>query len=161
MKVYLNYWSDVLLSSSQECFTQVISPVANTQGAVILGLQMSHPDPDRFHWVCQCMKNTVTKCWCAGKKDLKTFVWSSRWFCDFCWLYTLSQTCVLSWCFIVNLKKEKKYKFVLNTLTINRYSLQWFYKNVEKTDINLAQHQVQLLLKQESKKMIKDKNDIT
>lgn len=45
MKIYLNYWSDVLLSSSQECFTQVISPVANTQGAVILGLQMSHPDP--------------------------------------------------------------------------------------------------------------------
>lgn len=71
MKVYLNYWSDVLLSSSQECFTQVISPAANTQGAVILGLQMSHPDPDRFHWACQCMKNTVTKCWCAGKKDLK------------------------------------------------------------------------------------------
>lgn len=32
---------------------------------------------------------------------------------------------------------------------------------MEKTDINLAQHQVQLLLKQESKKMIKDKNDIT
>lgn len=28
---------------------------------------------------------------------------------------------------------------------------------MEKTDINLAQHQVQLLLKQESKKMIKDK----